>query len=322
LEDLKEEEVKVTPTQEAKPNRPISPPVQLEKQQEKITKKNEKKLNKIEEELQEAKAEYEKMRKEKELSLRKTSIDSTNTIKKMENKILNAHSTTSLIDKDNDGIIDSKEIKAGLDPDDPKDAEQDFDEDGFNNKEEINAIVLGHLTGASTDVNNPHEHASFAFKLKYIPADKNSTLLRVTKINQDNIEIQTPAGNKIIKLDSKLTTKNGNFYLRAIKTIKKKMFIKALWKETIVDVKVAELESEDTHTVYKLQENSVINNTLNKIIDTITSRSHPCVIGNIITLGKEGTGIEKYKISNFNDKYLELIEINNNKKFTINGSRK
>ena len=319
---IKEEEAKVIPTQEAKPNRPVSPPIQLEKQQEKITKKNEKKLNKIEEELQEAKAEYEKMRKEKELSLRKTSIDSTNTIKKMENKILNTPSTTSLIDKDSDGIIDSKEIKAGLDPDDPKDAEQDFDEDGFTNKEEINAIVLGHLTGASTDVNNPHEHASFAFKLKYIPADKNSTLLRVTKINQDNIEIQTPAGNKVIKLNSKLTTKNGNFYLKAIKTIKKKMFIKALWKEMIVDVKVAELESEDTHTVYKLQENSVINNTLNKIINTITSKSHPCVIGNIITLGKEGTGIEKYKISNFNDKYLELIEINNNKKFTINGSRK
>jgi hypothetical protein len=40
-------------------------------------------------------------------------------------------------DSDNDGITDSEEIKYGLNPYDPKDAQEDLDSDGFSNKDEI-----------------------------------------------------------------------------------------------------------------------------------------------------------------------------------------
>lgn len=62
----------------------------------------------------------------------------------------------SLKDTDNDGIPDDEEIRVGLDPQNPNDAEKDLDKDGFSNLEEYRL---------KTVINNPKSRPSYATKL-------------------------------------------------------------------------------------------------------------------------------------------------------------
>lgn len=76
-------------------------------------------------------------------------------------------------DSDGDGLYDLWEIKYGLDPNDPADADLDKDNDGFTNKEEFDA---------GTDPTDPTSHPSYIDRLSVREIAGNKATLRLTNM--------------------------------------------------------------------------------------------------------------------------------------------
>ena len=85
----------------------------------------------------------------------------------------------SLKDTDNDGIPDDEEKKAGLNPQNPNDADADLDKDGFSNKEEYR---LG------TMMNNAKSRPSYATKLFVKEIHETPIGIKITRFINDNDE--------------------------------------------------------------------------------------------------------------------------------------
>jgi len=80
-------------------------------------------------------------------------------------------------DRDHDGLTDDYEVRAGLDPDDPTDADGDLDEDGVSNREE-------YLSG--TDA---HDATSY-LKLKASPAGAGGVTLEFVAASNKTYSVQ------------------------------------------------------------------------------------------------------------------------------------
>ena len=85
----------------------------------------------------------------------------------------------SLKDTDQDGIPDDEEKKAGLNPQNPNDADADLDKDGFSNKEEYR---LG------TMMNNAKSRPSYATKLFVKEIHETPIGIKITRFINDNDE--------------------------------------------------------------------------------------------------------------------------------------
>ena len=85
----------------------------------------------------------------------------------------------SLKDSDNDGIPDDEEKKAGLNPQNPNDVNEDADKDGFSNLEEYR---LG------TMMNNPKSRPSYATKLFVKEIHETPIGIKVTRFTNDKDE--------------------------------------------------------------------------------------------------------------------------------------
>lgn len=67
------------------------------------------------------------------------------------------------LDSDNDGIPDSEELRLKLDPNNPDDADKDWDTDGFSNYEEYLY---------STNINDPKSHPAFYEKMNVVRIER------------------------------------------------------------------------------------------------------------------------------------------------------
>lgn len=76
-------------------------------------------------------------------------------------------------DSDGDGLYDVWELKYGLNPEDPSDADIDTDNDGFTNKEEFDA---------GTDPTDPKSHPSYVDRISVQEVAGNRANLRLTNM--------------------------------------------------------------------------------------------------------------------------------------------
>jgi hypothetical protein len=86
-------------------------------------------------------------------------------------------------DRDGDGILDKAEIAIGLNPEDPKDAELDNDNDGYTNIEEYK----------KHSISDPEDHPSIIHKLTFLKVEKVFYPMTVATIETGKFDPDKPA---------------------------------------------------------------------------------------------------------------------------------
>lgn len=87
------------------------------------------------------------------------------------------------VDSDSDGIHDDIEKKFGLNPTRPEDAQEDMDGDGFSNVVEYLGEADGFQLDRSSDMSDPLDHPSLAYRLYFAGAKSKPLNLWIDKID-------------------------------------------------------------------------------------------------------------------------------------------
>ncbi|MBE6404597.1 MAG: hypothetical protein E7040_01085 [Lentisphaerae bacterium] len=235
-----------------------------------------------------------------------------------------------LTDTDNDGIPDDEEIKAGLNPQNPNDADKDLDKDGFTNLEEYRM---------KTAINNPKSRPSYATKLFVQEVEETPIGITVFRFINDKdkdkpdkwtvhftsetiIKKKTPRGKdriskKTYKVkigkDLKKAGKDAKDYV--LESITPKFTSKEAGEEVNVSIVTLKLKTDDPKTpavrytatigqefidpkkrvTYELDMPADIRKELKvKVNDKLIDNDKPIVvmIGDTFTIGNEFSGVE------------------------------
>jgi len=252
--------------------------------------------------------------------------------KEIERRLAIAKTELETRDSDKDGILDKVEKKLNLDPNNPNDAKQDNDNDGFNNKTEILGAYNNVILDRSTDHNDPQDHPSLSYRLELMKPTKPQTLFMVKEFNissketkNQNVTIQyktkTGSEESIFKVYDSFEVDGQTYTISDIKVKKKKVFNKALWKELEVSIGELEVSSKSgTRTLIKGDKVLDKNEPQSMVKDSYSGAVYPLALNKQITLGDKRTGEETFKVINISDNYVEIKEIKSSKSFVIRAS--
>lgn len=216
-------------------------------------------------------------------------------------------------DDDKDGIPNVEEIKLGLNPKDPKDAEEDLDGDGFSNLEE-------YLAG--TDIRDPKKHPAYVTKLAVLDIvrkklnmkvgnimckgdDKSKWMVQVSILEngKDRTRFLNLGANSSVKGDDgefKLLDIAPEFKTEIDPTLKapvEKNYSKAIFVKTgLEDKLIGEIGKDIVESKEKIV-----------LFYAINSKKLELYVGDAITLGDERTGVEKYTVASCDPAKMTVV---------------
>jgi len=254
---------------------------------------------------------------------------SNTTMKDIERRLAVAKAELETRDSDKDGILDKVEKRLKLDPNNPNDALQDTDKDGFSNKAEILGAEGQTIFSRATDHTDPLDHPELAHRLKIIPPKDSAYLIKIKEIvlaqqgtseQTATIEYQEKDGYKTLtgKVRDSFEVNGKTYTIINIQPRKKMIFNKSLWKE--VEVTVGELQLKcgvKTRVLYKGEKVLNQQKAQPMVKDSFTGKTYTLSSGSQISIGDSRTGIEVYKVISINDNYVELVDSKTDKSFII-----
>lgn len=160
-------------------------------------------------------------------------------------------------DSDNDGIPDDVELRLGLNPNDPTDAVADFDNDGLNNRQEVQA---------GTDIRNPDTDGDRLSDGQEVNQYRTNPLLADTDGDgvSDGLEVQAgsnplnPASVNYGPILSRLDVTPTSFVL-TVSTLNPNAYTQLNVRATLIDNSVVDLTSRARGTTYSSNDLNICN---------------------------------------------------------------
>ena len=247
--------------------------------------------------------------------------------KKIESELEVAKADLETADSDGDGILDKVEKKLGLDPNNPNDANQDYDNDGFDNKSEVMGGREGITFDKTTDYRDPKSHPSLSYRLKLIPVAKQTTLFMVRdilfKASEPKVVIQYKTNNsttrKTLNVNDKFVVDHTTYTIKDIRVKSKKVFNKTLWKEIYVKVGEVDIKGE-ADNILTLRKGDKIKQHKNQKVnlrDTYSGEIYSVIENDNITIGNGLTGIETFKVLKAEDSKVELSDTSTGRLYVV-----
>lgn len=204
-------------------------------------------------------------------------------------------------DDDKDGIPNADEIKLGLNPKDPKDAEEDLDNDGFSNIEE-------YLIG--TDMRDPKSHPSYSTKLSVVDVVRKKLNMKISNIMAKGAErskwmVQIAIldngkdRTRFVYINNVVKGDDGEFKLVDILPEFRTELDPKLGAEVERNRSKAVLQKtgSDERLVGEIGKDIVESKEKIVLLYGITNKKIELYVGDTITLGDERTGVEKFVVS-------------------------
>ncbi len=222
---------------------------------------------------------------------------------------------TAQYDSDEDGIPDTDEIAAGLNPNDPSDAMRDLDKDGFSNVDEFRT---------KTKINDPKSHPPFAKRIYIKSIERNKLPMVLTKVtahgedkNTWSIQVEQVidgrSKTKFYKINSSMMLNDRRYEIKDItsETVDERVDNKNTRKRNVYTIVIQ--EEGDKPIKAKEKEDAWENNEKVKIMDAFTEKEYNLGVTEVFSLGDDRTGEEKYTVKSVDSaKKTVIVRKNDN----------